>query len=85
MASDNRFERLRDRAEARFKGLAEATDKAFGVGQRPYGTVHLTPQQKIEYFKAQPDEKKLEIWQQMDEDERQEIGRALMGQQPEGR
>lgn len=77
---ENFFERRRDIAGQSLKRGAEAIETAFGLGGRPYGQRKLTGPEKIAYFRSQPDDQKLALWNQMDEAERQEIGNGLMGQ-----
>lgn len=80
MTEDTLFERRRHIAVQRIGQAQEAAKAAFGTGKSaPYGQVKLKPQERLDYFNAQPDQKKLELWGQMDEAERQEIGRALTG------
>ena len=81
MPEDTLFNRRRSQAGEALKRAKEAANNAFGVGKStPYGHVKLTGAQKIQYFQSQPDAKKLELWQQMDDSERDEIGKGVMGQ-----
>lgn len=48
-------------------------------GKNPPWKVQLSPQQKRDYFMAQPEQKKYELMSQMDEAERQEMARLLGG------
>ncbi len=73
----NIFERRRDLLVQKLTQRKEAVDKAFGVGQRPYGTVKVPKAEQIAYFRSQSPEKQAELWGQMDETERAEVQQGM--------
>ena len=77
---DNHFEELLDRAAIEVQRTVEKLDALVGSAP-PLGKRRLTGPERVGYFKSQPDERKLELWGQMDENERQEIGKGLTNSQ----
>ncbi len=73
MADENTFERLRDMAAGQIGRYQEATNRAFGVGQRPFGTKKLTKPEKSAYYASLDPARRQELWSQMDEAERNEL------------
>ncbi|MDO8673053.1 MAG: hypothetical protein Q7O66_16720 [Dehalococcoidia bacterium] len=80
----NIFERRRDLLESAIGRRVEAVNNAFGVGERPFNGVKLSPQERVQYFASLPDPKKLELWQQMGEAEQQEIRDGLQSPPRQG-
>jgi hypothetical protein len=73
MAQGNVFERRRDLLAQKITQRITATEEAFGVGQRPYGTKKLSGQEKQDYWASLGPQKQQELWGQMDESERAEV------------
>lgn len=78
MTSDNRFERIRDTLQARLEKRKAVAYKAFGVGQRPYGTVALTKAQLRGWWASLTPEEKNERYNAMMPEERNEILKAQL-------
>lgn len=73
MSGDNLFERRSTQLTAIMKRRLDFGRKFFGVGERPPWTHKLNRTEQRQYFWSQPDEKKMEMWGQMDADERDVI------------
>lgn len=73
MADDNVFERRTAKLSEIMKRRLDFGRKFFGVGERPPWTHKLNRTERREYFWSQPDDKKTQLWQQMDADERDVI------------
>lgn len=80
--TDNYFRRQLDRGKTDLARTQESIRKAVGIGKTaPLGQVKLTRSEKQAYFWGQPDQKKLELWNQMGDGERAEIAQGRPGAQ----
>lgn len=77
--SDNYFERLRDKLAERIKLQQTSVYKAFGVGNRPYGHVKLSPEEQRSYWMGMPMQMREQVWGQITPEERQAIVKLMEG------
>lgn len=79
MSEENKFERIRDMLAEEIVRQRDAAYKAFGVGQRPYGTHRVTPEEKRAYWESLAPERRLQLWNNWDDKERGEFESELGG------